>query len=322
MRFIFFFIPLLLFSSNLIIKYINLKPFYYKNQIVNLNMKVLSPYPNLMFFSSSNIQLNIKQINPYIYEINTTFKADETNKTLDIYTNNNNFTQILNLNNIIKIKPLPKIKYFSGIIANNLKILNPISLKDKNKIILSFSLKCNNCNIEDFNLTDFKTEQKLIIDSNKEASYYIVLPLTQKKLTFFYYNLKENRFKKIEIPIILKEHTISTQTNINPTENKFFTPLNILILILLALTLIIFLIFQQIWLLIFPIILTGLIIIQFIPKGEIILKPGTKVQILPTKNSTVFYVVKKTQKAQILNKVKNYVKIKIDNHIGWVHETN
>jgi len=322
MRILIFLIPFFLFASDLIVKYNNLKPFYYKNQIVNLNMKILSPYPNLMFLNSSNIQLNIKQINPYIYEINATFKADETNKTLEIYSNSNNFTQTLNLNNVIKTKPLPHIEHFSGIIADNLEILNPISSKDDNKTILSFSIKCENCNIKDFNLSDFKTEQKLTIDSNNEISYYIILPSNQKKLNFYYYNLKENKFKKVEIPIILKEQTISTQTDINPNENKFFTPLNIFILILISISLIIFLIFQKIWLLILPIILSGFIAIQFIPKGEITLKPGTKVQILPTPNSTVFYIIKKEQKVEILNKRGNYVKIKINNKIGWVHENN
>jgi len=322
MRILIFLIPLFLFASDLIVKYNNLKPFYYKNQIVNLNMKILSPYPNLMFLNSSNIQLNIKQINPYIYEINSTFKADDTNKTLEIYTNVNNLTQILNLNSVIKIKSLPHIERFSEVLADNLEILNPISSKDENKTILSFTIKCKNCNIEDFNLSDFKTEQKLTVNSKNEASYYIVLPDNQQKFYFYYYNTKENKFKKIEVPIVLKEQTISTQTNINPNENKFFTPLNIFILVLIAISLIIFLIFQKIWLLIFPIILSGFIAIQFIPKGEITLKPGTKVQILPTPNSTVFYIIKKEQKAEILNKRDNYIKIKINNKIGWVNENN
>ena len=320
MRFFIFFIPLFLFASDLIVKYENLKPFYYKNQIINLNIKVLSPYPNLMFLSSSNVKLNITSTNPYIYELNTTFKADESNKTIQVYINNN--FQDINLTKIIKIKPLPNIDNFCGVLADKMQIINPIASKENNKTILSFSIKCKNCNIEDFNLSDLSLEQKLTIDFDNEASYYIILPVNKKKLIFYYYNTKENRFKKIEVPIILKEQTISTQTDINPNENKFFTPLNIFILGLITLSLIIFLIFQKIWLLIFPVILSGFIIIQFIPKGEIVLKPGTKVQILPTKNSTVFYIVKKTQKAEILNKRKNYVKIKIHNKIGWVYENN
>jgi len=319
MRILILLIPFLLFASDVIVKYLNLKPFYYKHQIVNLNLKILSPYPNLVFFNSSNIKIFINQINPYIYEINTSFKADETNKTLKIYSNEIN--QTIDFNKTIKIKSLPYIENFCGVIANNLQIVNPIASKEENKTILSFNIKCSHCNIDDFNLTN-SNEQNLTINSNNKASYYIILPQNQKKLTFYYYNLKENRFKKIKVPIILKEQTISTQTDINPNENKFFTPLNIFILVLIALSLLIFLIFQKIWLLILPIILSGFIIIQFIPKGEIIVKPGTKLQILPTKNSTIFYTVTKEQKAKILNKRGNYIKIKINNKIGWVNENN
>ena len=313
-----FFIPLFLFASDFVIKYENLKPFYFKNQIVNLKFKIISAKPNLFFSNSSNIDLNITQINPYIYQLNARFKANDENKTIQIYTNNESKT--LYLNKIITIKPLPKIENFCGILANNLKIINPISSTfDKNQTIVSFTIKCNNCNINDFNLSN---KENLKVLSNNEATFYVLLPKNQKKLIFYYYNLKQNQYDKIELPIIIKEKTISTQTNINPNESKFFTPVNLLLLILIALSLIIFLIYQKVWLLIFPLFFAFLILIQFIPKGEITLKKGTKVQILPTQNSTIFYIIKKNTTVKILNKRGHYIKIKINNKIGWVNENN
>ncbi len=312
------FIPLFLFASDIVIKYENLKPFYYKNQIVNLKIKILSAKPNLLFSNSPNIDLNITQINPYIYKLNARFKADKQNKIIEIYNNEQNET--INLNKIIKIKNLPKIDHFSGVLANNLKIINPISSKyETNKTILSFTIKCKNCNLRDFNLSK---KENLKVLSNNEATFYIILPKNKKELTFYYYNLLQNKFDKIEIPIILKENTISTQTNINPNENKFFTPLNLLLLILTAIGLVVFLIYQRVWLLIFPLLFIVLILIQFLPKGEVVLKKGTKLQILPTQNSTVFYIVKKKKKVKILNKRGNYLKVKINNKIGWVYENN
>ena len=150
--------------------------------------------------------------------------------------------------------------------------------------------------------------------------FYTILPKNKKSFKFYYFNTSENKFNKIEIPIILKENIISTQTDINPNENKFFTPTNLFILTLIAISLIIFLIYQSTWLLIFPFLFSILILIQFIPKGEIVVKKGTKLQILPTSTSTVFYIVKKDTKAKILNKRNNYIKVKIDNKIGWVNE--
>ena len=314
MRILFLFLPLLLIASDFIIKYQNLKPFYYKNQIVNLKFKVISSESNLTFFS--NTELNITKINPYIYELNTKFKADENNKTITIISPTTK--KIINLNNIISIKPLLKIKNFSQVLATNLYIKNPISSKyDNNQTILYFQIECQNCNLKDFNLSK---QQKLKLLSKNQAMFYIILPKNQKKLEFYYFNTLENKFDKIEVPIILKENTISTQTDINPNENKFFTPSNLFILVLIAISLIIFLIYQKIWLLIFPFIFSILILIQFIPKGEVVLKKGTKLQILPTPTSTVFYIVKKDTKVKILNKRDHYIKVKIDNKIGWINE--
>ena len=318
MRLFFLLIPFFLFASDFIVKYENLKPFYYKNQIVNLKFKVVSPKPNLMFLNDSKIDLNITQINPYIYQISAKFKADDSNKTITLYTNDEQ--QKIYLNKKITIKNLPKIKNFSGVLAEKFNIINPISSEyENNKTILSFTIKCVNCNIEDFKLNK---DENLTVVSQNEATYYTVLPKTQKKLTFYYYNTKQNRFEKETVPVILKEETISTQTDINPSENKIFTPLNIMILVLIAIGIVIFLIYQKIWLLIFPLLLSIYLIIQLLPKGNVILKKGTKVQILPTKNSTVFYIVKKETNAKILNKKGNYIKIKINNKIGWINENN
>jgi len=214
---------------------------------------------------------------------------------------------------------LNTIPNFSGVLANELNISTPIALKTKEKILLSFTIKCKNCNIKDFHL---KNEENLTIINNNTASFIITLPINTKKLNFYYFNLKTQTFNKISVPIQLKENTISTQSNINPKENNFFTPLNILLLIIIALFLTIFIIFQKIWILIFPLIIGGYLISQLIPKGEIYLKKGEKVTILPTENSTIIYVIKKNQKAKILNKTNNYVQIKINNKIGWVKNEN
>ena len=319
MRIFFLFIPFILFANDLIIKYLNLKPFYYQNQIINLKIKIISPVNDLNI-SGTNAKLNITNQNPYIYIINTKFKADNFPKYIFITSNSDLINKTIYLNQILKIKKLNKIKNFSNVLATELNISEPIALKTKNnKILLSFTIKCKNCNLEDFNLTN---NEKFTIINLNTATYIVTLPKNTQKFSFYYFNLKTQTFEKILIPIKLKDETISTQTNINPKENIFFTPLNILILIFIALFLTLFLIFQQIWILIFPLILGGYLIYQFIPKGEIYLYKGQKVTILPTSNSTVIYIIKKDQKAKVLARSRNYVEIKIKNKIGWVHENN
>ena len=317
MRIIFLLIPLFLLSNDLIIKYLNLKPFYYQNQIIDLKIKIISPFNDLNITSTNNVQIKISNKNPFIYIINSRFKNTKNPKF--IFITSQEVNKSIYLNELINTKTLSTIPNFSGVLADELNISTPIALKTKEKILLSFTIKCKNCNIKDFHL---KNEENLTIINNNTASFIITLPINTKKLNFYYFNLKTQTFNKISVPIQLKENTISTQSNINPKENNFFTPLNILLLIIIALFLIIFIIFQKIWILIFPLIIGGYLIFQIFPKGEIYLKKGEKVTILPTKNSTVIYIIKKNQKAEILNKTKNYVQIKINNKIGWVKNEN
>ncbi len=316
MKLLLIFLPFFLFAQNLIIKYLNLKPYYYQNQIINLKFKVISPVNDLNF-TSANVDLNISNQTPYIYIVNARFKANNSPK--DIIVISSKINQVINLNKIIKIKTLQPIKNFSNVLAENLSVKDAISTLDKNKILLSFIIKCKNCNIRDFHL---KKDENLTVLNPNEAAYLITLPQNTKNFSFYYFNTQMENFKKITIPIKLKENTISTQTNINPNENNFFTPINILILIIIAVFLILFLIYQKIWILIFPILFFAMIIYQFIPKGEIFLKKGDKLTILPTYNSTVIYIIKKPIKTKILEKSRNYVEVKVNNKIGWVNENH
>jgi len=314
MRLIILFFPLFLFSNS-IIKYLNLKHFYYENQIAVLKIKVISNENNLSFFSP-NLNIEVNKTTPYIYLLNVKFKADKnSSKNIFILPTK----EIINLNKIIKLKKLSSIpSNFSHIFADNLKILNPISTIIDNKIMLSFTIKATNANLKDFNIKD----TNLTNLNQNEANYFTYLPLNTKNFTFYYFNTQKDNYQKITIPIILKENTISTQTDINPEEDKFFTPLNILILTVIAFFLIVFLIYQKIVILLIPILLGAYLIISSIPKGEKILIKNSKVRILPTQNSTVFYYPNIDTKVQILKNSHNYTKIKIDNKIGWVKNEN
>ncbi len=75
MKILLILLPFFLFAQNLIIKYLNLKPYYYQNQIVNLHFKVISPVNDLNF-TSANLELNVSNQSPYIYNVNVKFKAD------------------------------------------------------------------------------------------------------------------------------------------------------------------------------------------------------------------------------------------------------
>ncbi|QCT94506.1 hypothetical protein FE773_04735 [Caminibacter mediatlanticus TB-2] len=312
------FIPFFIFAE--ILKYENIKPYYYPNELVNFNIRVILPTPKKINVTTSyNVETNLTQINPYIYLLNVKFLANNEPHKLIIISKK--FYKEINLNNLIKIKKIIPPKNYSNIVADDLKIENPIATKyDKNHTILNFNILCKNCFIKNFKVSSY--EQNLTTISQNKASYYVILPKNIKEFTFFYFNSNKQTFEKIKIPVIITQNIISTQTNINPEDEKIFTPLNILILILIAFSLIIFLVYQKIFILLLPILLSISLLLKILPKGEIEIKKGTKVQILPTKQSTIIYISNKNEKAQILNKTKNYIKIKINNKIGWIKSEN
>ncbi len=307
-------LPFLLFAE--IIKYNNLQKNYFSNQIVNLKGKIiLQKDINITAIPTKNVEINLTKTNPYIYKFEIRFQATPDEHKIVLI--GQKFYKEINLNNIIHIKPITTPENFCGVYADKLNIFNPISSKyDKNKNIISFTIKCKNCNIKNFKIDGY--DQNLTILSDGEASFYVLLPKNIKKIHFYYYDLNHSKFNKITIPLVLKQETISTQTNINPEGSKIFTPINILLLVIVAFFLIIFLVYQKIWILIFPFLIIAYLVYSFLPKGSIELPKNTKVQILPTPQSTVIYVTQRPTQVEILMKRDGYIKVKIDNKTGWV----
>ncbi|NPA12258.1 MAG: hypothetical protein GXO62_08445 [Epsilonproteobacteria bacterium] len=302
------FIPFLLFAF--ITKYENLKPYYLPNEPTGLNIKIILPKEeNITVIAPQNYEYNLTKINPYIYRLHLNFKAKDKSS---VYVSSKDFLYEINLSKI-KIKNISLPQNFSHIYSPELKLQNVIASKyDTEKNIVSFLIKAQN--VKNFSLP---YEENLTLLKENEANYYILLPKSQKKLTFYYYNTQNNQFQKVTIPIIIKQETISTQTNLKPEGDDLFSPINIFILSLIGFGLIVFLVYQKVWLLIFPLLLGTFLAFKILPKGEVALAPNTKLYILPTK-STPFYETKTYTKAKILKKLKNYTKVEINNKIGWV----
>jgi len=304
------------FSANLIVQYPNLKKEYYQNQIIDLNIKVITPKEmNLTFIPPLGGEINATRENRFIYNVNVKYKNDNKIKKLFII-GKNTYKELL-LSDLYTTTEVDKINNFSNVLAKNLKIKNIISSKYDNKYnMVSFTLTGKDANINDFTLG--LKDENLTIISPQKATYLGLIEKDKKNIVFYYFNTQKNNYQKIEIPVNIKEETISTQTNLNPEENTLFTPVNIFFLSIIAVLLIIFLIYQKTWLIFPPILLSAYLIYINLPKGETYLSRGTKVYILPTKNSTVFYKAPIGSKVKILKKLKNYTKIQIQNKIGWV----
>jgi hypothetical protein len=316
MRYLILLLPLFLFAIEPIVKFENIKPYYYPKEKVAIKLKIVLPIKeNIKIIPPKKIEYSIYKKSPFVYYMDLNFSASKNIGDLVIFG-----TKIyadINLSKKINIIEFTPPKNYSNIVANSLKITNVITSNyNKNYNLVNFNIECNGCDIRNFSLG--LKDEKLTPITTTQASYIGLVPKNKTSLTLYYFNLPNQKFQKISIPLNTKEEIISTQIQINPEDQSIFTPINILLIATIIFLTLIFVLSRLYILLIIPFALLIFFIYLIFPKGSILLQKGTKVQILPTPQSTIIYITKKEEKALVLDRKKDYTKIKIDNKIGWI----
>ncbi len=230
----------------------------------------------------------------------------------------------------------PKIKYnkiainqakFSNIIADDLKV-KEIKVKQLNNkmLILIIHIETINGNLEEFHINNFKTQKIENFEDHYPLQiihYSIEVPNYLNSIEFDYYNTKSSSFVTVQLPIMLEEELVSTQTDLNPYDNNmiFYKQATSLVIVLIFLLLYVktnhkaFVVFVFI----FAIIFINLIL----PNKKIILNKEIKVYILPTKLSTIYKITNKNDEVEILMKRDNFIKVLFKNkQIGWIKEND
>lgn len=222
-----------------------------------------------------------------------------------------------------KIVKLQKNSIFSGVIAKDIKILKTKTTKfdDKTNIVV-IEMLGKYANLRDFNVSNVI---KNGIDSydiklpNMKIYYFAIIPKTEKKFEFSYFNSEKNRFQKVTIPIKVQTEDTSTQLELNPKKSKLSFYKNVALIAMATIFFIIFLFRRKIVYLLFVVAIGVYLFLFYNPFDSIVLKKGTKITILPTYNSIVFYIADKTQTVQKLNEIDGYIKIQLPNgKIGWI----
>jgi hypothetical protein len=233
------------------------------------------------------------------------------------------------------IKP-PKIKYnqiainqvkFSNIIAENLQI-KEIKVKQlNNKMLMVIAhIETVNGNLEEFYLKQFKNQKIESFEDHYPLQiiyYSIEIPNYINNIEFDYYNTKSKSFISVQLPIMLEEELVSTQTNLNPYDSNilFYKQSTLLIVILVLLLLYIKIKHKVFAILIFVFLVIFIKLI--LPNDIIYLKKNTKVYILPIKLSTVYKITNQNDKVEVLMKRDEFIKVLFKNkHIGWIKEND
>jgi len=325
MRIVFLFIVTLLFGNEklFIAKFQNLKNYYYQNQLVDLKLKIITAKEgNLSIFDENNRSYDIVKEGDF-YKTDLIFVVKNRFPKFKIIFKDGNFSDSLLLTINSEIKKLYPPQNFSNIIATDLKIEDKLLTNyNHNYNIVYWTIIAQNGEAKRFKI-GCKDEKLYFLDKNSsysKYSYSALVPIDKKRFEFTYFDLDEEKYKKLSFSIKLKTETISTQIDIKPMDKNRLILIDIFLGILLLLWIILYF-YRKKKVYIFLILFTiGGLIFYNLPKKEIILSPNSKVHILPFKNSTIFFVTKSKMSVKVLKERNGWLKIEINNKIGWVKE--
>jgi hypothetical protein len=149
--------------------------------------------------------------------------------------------------------------------------------------------------------------------------FHTIIPNNKEEFKFKYFNLIEDNFKYISIPIVVKDSSVSTQIDLNPKDSPFRKYKIILYGSLFLLFLIIYIWRKRFSYVLVVVIFGGLFLYEIKPIGKVTVKGDVKIRILPTKNSTIILKTTSKIKAEKILQRNGFIKIIFNNNkIGWI----
>ena len=220
-------------------------------------------------------------------------------------------------------------KLFSNIIADDLEVMTVKTKQYTNNILhTTINIKAINSNLEDFKLNEYLDEQQGInslsdIHPEQNLYYYVMIPSHTKEIKFNYYNANSKDFVMINIPIILDEELVSTQTELNPYNSSILIYKQVFSGVLLLISILLFVFTRNNIYLIFITIFIIVLAYLFIPNQKVLVNKGISVYILPTNNSTIFKKLERKNVVEIVNEKNDFIKVLFDNEsIGWIKKND
>jgi len=336
-------------SKSLYLSYTNYPEFIYEKQTFEINVNVIVARTNydkidVRFINASNVAVlnpSAKWNNKQKQEYENTYYLKVLSPTFVMPT-----LQILLYNNgkveEVEYLKAPLVQFaklasgnkkFSQVIAKELKVTNYKTKQYNNKQLLTIiEMYSVNGNLEDFNLgKEYEDQGSTSFEESyplQNLVYHVVVPIHTKKISFNYYNLKKSKFESINLPIVLENDLISTQSDLNPNNSNLEFYKKIAIASLLFLFLVVSLWKRKLIYFIITLVLVIILILYMMPNKTTVIKKDVIIYILPTKNSTVFFKTQKEQLVEILNKKAGFYKVLFNTNnkqseiIGWIKEND
>jgi len=227
----------------------------------------------------------------------------------------------------IEIVKLKHRDDFSGVLAADMKIkTSQASTYDEKNNLVTISIEAFEANIEDMYL-DLVVEDGIENVKRKNAKvvaeYYAVVPATKKYLRFTYFNTIKGQYQFLDTPIVIKDYSVSAQSEINPKDDSFDKFKKMTFIILSILFFLLFLWKRDFFYLILVVFTVAVLLVLYTPKKKICIAQGASLYILPTHTSRISTKVDSDFITPLLGKRDKFNKIEYKNNIiGWVKDEN
>lgn len=222
--------------------------------------------------------------------------------------------------NVVSLNPK---KNFSNIIANSFEILDyKTTSYDQTHNIVVFTATATNCDIASFELTNVaKQGIESVVESyfDSKITYYAVIDKNIENFSFSYFNLIKNNFALVNVPIIVNDDSVTTQSDLKPKDQSHERLKMSIAAVVGVIWLIIVLLRRKYIYIIFVAIPLAYIVYIGMPSKDVCIKSGTDIHLLPVSNGTIFETTSNVYYLQKEGKAKDFVKVKLKNEkIGWV----
>ena len=223
----------------------------------------------------------------------------------------------------IFIKSLKKREDFCNVLAADMKIKNSqVSNYDEKNHIVTLSIEAFEANLEDMKLNNVLESDidSLTRDNAKvEAEFYVVLPVEEKLLKFTYFNTIKKQYVFLEVPVVVVDATVATQSDLNPKEDNFEMLKKYTFMSLSGFFFFMFLLRRDFFYLVFGAISLITLLTFYIPHKKICVTQGASLYILPTNTSTISTKIDQELDTMLLGEREGFRKVEYkEGIIGWV----
>lgn len=224
--------------------------------------------------------------------------------------------------NVIALNPKND---FANIVADSFEISSyKTTSYDALHNIVVFIATAQNCYISSFKLKNvFKQGVESVTESNIDSkiTYYAIIDKSIDSFSFSYFNLTQNKFIQIDIPIVVNDDSVTTQSDLQPIDHSH-EQLKMSLATIVALIIFFIVIWKKkhkyLILILIPITYIAFLAV---PSKDVCIKKGSKVYLLPINNGTTFETTEEEYKLSKEGQTKNWTKIQLNNKkIGWVKD--